>query len=50
MTRSRSASAPSKWIPTFGNPYNDIGAYLIAKGELDEAIEWLEKAKTRAQV
>ena len=31
--------------PDFGNPYNDIGAYLIAKGELDEAIEWLEKAK-----
>jgi Tfp pilus assembly protein PilF len=31
--------------PTFGNPYNDIGAYLIAKGEFDEAIEWLEKAK-----
>ncbi|MDB5107537.1 MAG: hypothetical protein JWM69_478, partial [Candidatus Binatus sp.] len=20
--------------PTFGNPYNDIGAYLLAKGEL----------------
>jgi tetratricopeptide (TPR) repeat protein len=31
--------------PTFGNPYNDIGSYLMAKGELDEAIEWLEKAK-----
>ena len=31
--------------PTFGNPYNDIGAYLIDKGELDEAIPWLEKAK-----
>src|ERR1700680_1470612 len=31
--------------PSFGNPYNDIGAYLIAKGEMDEAIEWLEKAK-----
>src|SRR5260370_13535709 len=31
--------------PAFGNPYNDIGAYLIAKGELDEAISWLEKAK-----
>lgn len=31
--------------PSFGNPYNDIGAYLIAKGELDEAIGWLEKAK-----
>lgn len=31
--------------PGFGNPYNDIGAYLIAKGELDEAIPWLERAK-----
>jgi Tfp pilus assembly protein PilF len=31
--------------PTFGNTYNDIGAYLIAKGEPDAAIEWLEKAK-----
>ena len=30
---------------TFGNPYNDIGAYLIEKGELDEAVQWLEKAK-----
>ena len=29
----------------FGNPYNDIGAYLIDQGNLDEAIEWLEKAK-----
>src|SRR5207302_1616115 len=33
--------------PDFGNPYNDIGAYLIEKGQLDYAIEWLEKA-TRA--
>ncbi|HKV54866.1 MAG TPA: tetratricopeptide repeat protein [Candidatus Binataceae bacterium] len=31
--------------PDFGNPYNDIGAYLMAKGEFDEAIEWLERAK-----
>jgi len=31
--------------PDFGNPYNDIGAYLIAQGQLDEAIGWLEKAK-----
>src|SRR5271169_2475145 len=31
--------------PAFGNPYNDIGAYLIAKGELDEAVPWLERAK-----
>lgn len=30
--------------PTFGNPYNDIGAYLIERGEWDEAIPWLEKA------
>lgn len=30
--------------PTFGNPYNDIGAYLIDKGMYDEAIPWLEKA------
>jgi Tfp pilus assembly protein PilF len=31
--------------PDFGNPYNDIGAYLIQKCELDEAIPWLERAK-----
>ena len=30
--------------PTFGNPYNDIGAYLIDKGRYEEAIPWLEKA------
>ena len=30
--------------PTFGNPYNDIGAYLIEKGDLDEAIPWFQKA------
>jgi tetratricopeptide (TPR) repeat protein len=31
--------------PGFGNPYNDIGAYLIEMGRYDEAIPWLEKAK-----
>jgi len=31
--------------PDFGNPYNDIGAYLFAQGQLDEAVGWLEKAK-----
>ncbi len=31
--------------PNFGNPYNDIGSYLITKGLYDEAIPWLEKAK-----
>lgn len=30
--------------PGFGNPYNDIGAYLIEMGRHDEAIPWLEKA------
>ena len=31
--------------PDFGNPYNDIGVYLMQKGRLDEAVPWLEKAK-----
>jgi len=30
--------------PGFGNPYNDIGAYLIELNRPDEAIPWLEKA------
>jgi len=30
--------------PDFGNPYNDIGAYLIELNQLDEAITWFEKA------
>jgi len=30
--------------PDFGNPYNDIGAYLISLNRLDEAIPWLEHA------
>lgn len=33
--------------PAFGNPYNDIGAYLIEMGQHREAIPWLEQA-TRA--
>jgi Tfp pilus assembly protein PilF len=32
--------------PTFGNPYNDIGSYLIAQGKGDEAVGWLERAKS----
>jgi Tfp pilus assembly protein PilF len=31
--------------PSFGNPYNDIGCYLMEKGSWDEAIPWFEKAK-----
>jgi len=30
--------------PDFGNPYNDIGAYLIDLERYDEAIPWLEQA------
>jgi Tfp pilus assembly protein PilF len=30
--------------PEFGNPYNDIGAYLIGLERFDEAIPWLEQA------
>jgi Tfp pilus assembly protein PilF len=32
--------------PDFGNPYNDIGAYLIDLDRYDEAIPWLEQALT----
>jgi tetratricopeptide (TPR) repeat protein len=31
--------------PDFGNPYNDIGVYLIELGRYEEAIPWLERAK-----
>ncbi len=30
--------------PDFGNPYNDIGVYLIDLDRYDEAIPWLEQA------
>ncbi len=35
--------------PDFGNPYNDIGSYLIQLGRLDEAVSWLERAKHAAR-
>ncbi len=31
--------------PDFGNPYNDIGVYLMTQGRLQDAVPWLEKAK-----
>jgi len=31
--------------PDFGNPYNDIGCYLMEQGRWDDAIEWFERAK-----
>lgn len=31
--------------PDFGNPYNDIGVYLMQRQQFDEAIVWLERAK-----
>ena len=30
--------------PNYGNPYNDIGSYLITQGKYEEAIPWLERA------
>jgi len=30
--------------PGFGNPYNNIGAYLIEQEKWEEAILWFEKA------
>ena len=35
--------------PEFGNPYNDIGVYLMQRDELSDAIPWLERAKTAAR-
>jgi tetratricopeptide (TPR) repeat protein len=32
--------------PEFGNPYNDIGAYLIERGDDFGAIPWLRRALT----
>jgi Tfp pilus assembly protein PilF len=29
----------------YGNPYNDIGSYLVAQNRHDEAISWFERAK-----
>jgi hypothetical protein len=30
--------------PDYGNPWNDIGSYLLAKGDLDRAIPYLKRA------
>ena len=35
--------------PSFGNAYNDIGSYLIAQGKIEEAEEWLQKAKSASR-
>ena len=32
--------------PDLGNPYNDVGVYLMRRGEPDRAIPWLERATT----
>lgn len=40
----RECEAAIRIDPDFGNPYNDIGVYLIQRGEYDEAIPWLERA------
>jgi len=35
--------------PTFGNPYNDIGAYLLELGKPEEAVPWLKQALESAR-
>lgn len=35
--------------PDFGNPYNDIGAYLIEQGNHYGAIDWLKRAMTASR-
>jgi Tfp pilus assembly protein PilF len=35
--------------PSFGNPYNDIGCYLMQQGDLEEAVTWFEQAKKAAR-
>ena len=32
--------------PDYGNPCNDIGAYMIETGRWEEALPWLERATT----
>jgi tetratricopeptide (TPR) repeat protein len=32
--------------PDFGNPYNDLGSYLMKGDRNEEAILWIEKAKS----
>jgi tetratricopeptide (TPR) repeat protein len=34
---------------TFGNPYNDIGSYLIAKGDIWTCITWFKRALQAAR-
>jgi Tfp pilus assembly protein PilF len=29
---------------TLGNPYNDIGSYLVAKGDLYSSVRWFKRA------
>ncbi|HEY0097854.1 MAG TPA: tetratricopeptide repeat protein [Pyrinomonadaceae bacterium] len=35
--------------PAFGNPYNDIGSYLIAKGDLYNCVRWFKRALEAAR-
>ena len=42
ITECRKAIATD---PAFGNPYNDIGSYLVGLGRVDDAIPWFQRAK-----
>jgi Tfp pilus assembly protein PilF len=32
--------------PDYGPPYNDVGTYLMAEGQVDESLKWFELAKS----
>ncbi len=35
--------------PSFGNPYNDIGVYLMELGQEEDAIPWLKQATSASR-
>src|SRR5947207_9371867 len=35
--------------PTFGNPYNDIGSYLIMKGQIDRSEEHTSELQSHSE-
>lgn len=35
--------------PSFGNPYNDIGSYLMAKGNIYDCVRWFKRALKAAR-
>lgn len=38
-----------KTDPDYGPPYNDLGSYLLAEGQINESFKWFELAKKAAR-